>query len=82
MPSTASFLSTAAGMLHVPFEQFLLQSLLIQFFWSLVWGGLAYLFGITFAQIFLQYFGLIALAGFVIFLLRRWRKKRSRQKKI
>jgi membrane-associated protein len=75
MPSTASFLSTAAGILRVDFKKFLLQSLLTQLFWSLLWGGLAYVFGMPFVELFLAYFGFLALIGFLLFIVKKLKWK-------
>ncbi len=75
MPSTGSMLSTVSGILHIPFKKFLIRTLLIQTFWSLVLGGLAYAFGMNFINMFLIYFGLIALAGILIYVLNKTRKK-------
>lgn len=75
MPSTASLLSTAAGIMKMPFKKFVVQSVLTQAFWSLLLGGLAYIFGMVFVEIFLQYFGFIALTGFVLWGLKRLREK-------
>lgn len=76
MPSSASFLSTAAGILRVNFKTFFIQSLTIQIFWSLLWGGLAFVFGMAFVELFLAYFGFIALLGFLLFLVKKARWKR------
>lgn len=75
MPSTGSLLSTAAGVLKMPFKKFVIQSLLTQAFWSLLLGGLAYLFGMTFIELFLDYFGFIALTGVVLYILKKLREK-------
>lgn len=75
MPSTASLLSTAAGIMKIPFKKFVVQSVLTQLFWSLLLGGLAYIFGMVFVEIFLQYFGFIALTGFVLWAIKKLREK-------
>lgn len=79
MPSTGSMLSTASGILKVPFREFIFKTITIQFFWSFVLGGLAYIFGMTFIRMFLVYFGLIALLGFGAYLLRKYKKKRGQK---
>lgn len=79
MPSTGAMLSTASGILKVPFKEFIFKTILIQAFWSLLLGGLAYVFGKTFIEMFLVYFGLIAFLGFGMYLLKRT-YKRNRQK--
>lgn len=73
MPSSASFLSTAAGVLKINFKKFFIQSLFTQLFWSLLWGGLAYIFGIRFVEAFIAYFGFVAIAGFLLFFVKRIR---------
>lgn len=75
MPSSASFLSTAAGILKVDFKKFFIQSVVTQLFWSLLWGGLAYIFGMRFVEIFLAYFGFIALIGFLLFVIKKLKWK-------
>lgn len=67
MPSAASFLSTSAGIMHFPFKKFLIASLLIQTGWSLLWGTLAYVLGLTFVEYFIQYFGFIVIIGLAIY---------------
>ncbi len=74
-PSSASFISTAAGILRLPFPKFFLLSFLSQLFWSLLWGSLAYLFGITLVELFLKYFGFVVAGVVVIWLLRKKLKK-------
>ncbi|MBU4099072.1 VTT domain-containing protein [Patescibacteria group bacterium] len=75
MPSTGSMLSTACGILKVPFKEFISKTMMIQAFWSMLLGGLAYIFGMTFIHMFLVYFGSIALLGFgMYFLKRKYRK--------
>jgi membrane protein DedA with SNARE-associated domain len=67
MPSSASFLTTAAGMLKLPFKRFLISSLLIQTGWTLLWGTLAYVLGLTFVEYFIQYFGFVVIIGLAIY---------------
>lgn len=67
MPSAASFLTTAAGILHFPFKRFLIASLIIQTGWTLLWGTLAYTLGLTFVEYFIQYFGFIVVIGLAIY---------------
>jgi len=75
MPSTGALLSTASGIMRVPFRHFLIKTVSIQLFWSLLLGGLAYIFGLTFIHMFLVYFGLIAFLTIGVYLFRKWRKK-------
>lgn len=56
VPSSASFISTAAGALHVSIGQFIFLSIVAQFFWSFIWGTLAYWFGFPFVEFILKYF--------------------------
>lgn len=74
-PSSASFISTASGIIRIPFKKFFLLSLLSQLFWSLLWGSLAYLFGITLVELFLKYFGFVVVGGVIVWLLRKRMKK-------
>ena len=74
-PSSASFIATAAGVLRVPFKKFFLLSLLSQLFWSLLWGSLAYVFGITLVELFLKYFGFVVVGLVGIWLLRKRLRK-------
>lgn len=71
MPSTGSMLSTVSGILKIPFKEFIFKTILIQTFWSLLLGGLAFIFGMTFIEIFLIYFGLIAFLGLGMYVLRK-----------
>ena len=67
MPSAASFLTTAAGMLRFPYKKFIIASLLIQTGWTLIWGTLAYVLGLTFVEYFIQYFGFVVIIGLAIY---------------
>lgn len=55
-PSSASFISTAAGVLGIPFRRFLFLSIIAQSFWSFLWGTLAYWLGLPFVEFILKYF--------------------------
>lgn len=74
-PSSASFLSTAAGILKMPFYKFLMLSITAQLFWGILWGSLAYIFGLVLVELFMKYFGFVV-AGVVViwFLKKRLRK--------
>jgi membrane protein DedA with SNARE-associated domain len=68
-PNTGSLISTAAGVMKMPFGKFLLLSAFCQLFWSSVWGTVAYLIGNVFVEIFLKYFTFvvwIAIIGWVV----------------
>jgi membrane-associated protein len=80
MPSSASFLTTAAGILHFPFKRFILASLLIQTGWTLLWGSLAYWLGLTFVEYFIQYFGIVVLIGAAIYFYKKMPEKQSEKK--
>ncbi|MDD1777042.1 MAG: hypothetical protein LUQ65_02660, partial [Candidatus Helarchaeota archaeon] len=64
----------ASGILKVQFGEFVFKTITIHLFCSLILGGLAYIFGMTFIRMFLIYFGLIAFLGFGTYLLRRYKK--------
>lgn len=64
-PGSASLLSTAAGILQMPFKKFLLASLLAQGFWGLFWGSLAYFFGLPAIELLMKYF-IFVLAGLIL----------------
>lgn len=67
MPSAASFLTTAAGMLRLPYKRFIITSILIQSGWTLLWGSLAFWLGLTFVEYFIQYFGFVVIIGLAIY---------------
>ena len=71
-PNTGSLISTAAGVTKMPFRKFLLLSALSQLFWSSFWGGIAYLLGTFFIELFLQYFTYIVWLIIGIWLLRAY----------
>ena len=75
-PNSASFLSLAAGVLHVPFRRFLLLSILAQSIWSFIWGTIAYWFGIPFVEFAFKYFFII-----LLFILGIWIAKRLIKRK-
>ncbi len=54
-PSSASFISTAAGALHMPIGKFIFLSVIAQSFWSFIWGTTAYWFGVPFVESVLKY---------------------------
>lgn len=74
-PGSASFLSTAAGVLKMPFQKFLMASLVAQGFWSLLWGSLAYFFGLPLVEFILKNFVFVILAIGAVFLIRKFMKK-------
>lgn len=76
-PTGASFVSTAGGVLKMPFRKFFIISIVSQFFWSLLWGGLAYMVGMSLVEFFVKYFGLLVGVVFVIWLIRRFRARKS-----
>lgn len=67
-PGSASLFSTASGIIKMDFKKFLFISILSQGFWSLVWGIIAYFFGIHIVEFVAKYFiflliGIAALWG-------------------
>ncbi|MBI2033315.1 MAG: VTT domain-containing protein [Candidatus Levybacteria bacterium] len=70
-PGSASLLSTAAGVVHLTLSEFFLLSLIGQSLWALLWGGLAYFFGMIIIELLLKYFGYIAMFLIVIWVFRK-----------
>ena len=70
-PSSASFLSTAAGILKVPFKKFLILSIFSQSLWGILWGSLAYFFGLPMVEFFLKYFVFVLPTIVVIWVVRK-----------
>lgn len=68
--TTAAFVSTAAGIIRLPFRRFLMLSIVSQLFWSLVWGGVAYFFGLPLIEFVLKYFALAAVAIGIVLMVR------------
>lgn len=65
-PALAAFVSTAAGIMKVPFKTFFIFTCISQLFWSTVWGTVAYLVGNIFVEYLLQYapfiiYGIVAI---------------------
>ena len=71
-PSTGAFISTASGVTNMRFWKFFLLTLIGQSFWSLLWGGIAYLFGMFFVDAFLKYFAFIVWGIIGIWVLRNY----------
>lgn len=65
-PGSASFISTACGILGMSFRIFVLYSFLSLVFWSMVWGNLAYFFGFIAIQLLMKYFGIFLLMVLII----------------
>lgn len=82
MPSAASFLTTSAGIMHFPFKKFIIASLIIQTGWSLLWGTLAYVLGLTFVEYFIQYFGFIVIIGLAIYFYKKMPEIQGEMKEI
>lgn len=76
-PGSASFLSLAAGILHIPFKRFLFLSILAQSFWSFLWGNLAYWLGLPFVEFVFKYFFIIFILIAVFWLIRKFIKRKS-----
>lgn len=71
-PNSGSLISTAAGVMQMPFQKFLLISIACQAFWSTVWAVVAYLIGPVFVELFLKYFTYIIWVIIAFWLLRRY----------
>lgn len=74
-PGSAAMLSTAAGILRMPFKQFIIASIIAQAFWGLCWGALAYFYGVTIIDFIMQYFLVAVFVVLVIwgvYKLSRW----------
>lgn len=56
IPGSASLLSTACGILNINFKRFVMLSILAQSFWSLLWGTIAYFFGLQIVEFIVKYF--------------------------
>ncbi len=67
-PGSASFIATAAGVLRLPFKRFFVMSFLAQAIWGLLWGLLAYFYGLTLIELLLKYsvFVLLAILAFLL----------------
>lgn len=78
-PGPAAFISTAAGVLEMPFRKFLLLSVICQFFWSVFWGSIAYVFGVVVVETILvfviRYFIPIIIGTALIILIVKFRKR-------
>ena len=59
----------------MPFGKFFLLSLVAQTFWALLWGGLAYIFGLVLVEVFIKYFGFVSLGIVGIVLARKYSKR-------
>ena len=78
-PGPAAFISTAAGILGMPFKKFLLISFFSQLFWAIFWGTLAYLFGTAVVEVILvnviRYFIPIVIGTAIVILAVKLRKR-------
>lgn len=72
LPSSASFFSTAAGVLGMPFKKFTLTSIITQCFWSLLWGTLAFFFGVPLIEFILKNFVFVVVALVSIWVIKRY----------
>jgi len=70
-PGSASFFSTAAGILKVPFKKFLILSLLAQSLWGILWGSLAYYLGLPMVEFLLKYFVFVLPTIIIIWMVRK-----------
>lgn len=76
-PGSAAFLSTAAGVTGMPFRKFLLFSLLGQILWSVIWGSMAYAFGMPLVELILRYFIFVTLIFATFWLIRKYVKRKT-----
>lgn len=75
IPGSASLLSTAAGILNMNFKQFLSISIFAQSFWGLVWGTIAYFFGIYLVEFIIKYFIFLLVGIAVLWGIKKFVKK-------
>lgn len=68
--TTGAFLSSAAGVMHIPFKRFFFWTLLSQSVWSAVWGGIVYIFGYVVVEIFIKYLIFIIWGSIALYLLK------------
>lgn len=76
-PGSASFISTAAGVSNVPFKEFLFYTVCSQIIWSLLWGSLAYIIGMTLVELFIKYFTYVVIVLIAIWLVKRYLYRRK-----
>ena len=81
-PGGASFISTSAGVLKIKFGKFLLLSILAQSFWSLVWGTLAYFFGLHLVEFVIKYFIFVLLGIGMVWGIKKYLAFRKLEAKI
>lgn len=74
-PGSAALLASAAGVLKIPFRQFVLIAIVSQFFWSSVWAILAYFVGIVLVEVVLKSAVFIFVAIGVVWFFRNFYKK-------
>lgn len=74
-PSSASLLSTAAGITRMPLKRFLSLSFTVQLFWSGFWGGLAYHFGFPLVEFLLKYFIFVLLGVGAVWIISKLLKR-------
>lgn len=75
-PGSGALISTAAGVLHLPFGRFLFFTIVSQTVWALVWGSLAYMVGLPLVELFIKYFGMSVLVVVVLLICyKRWGKQ-------
>lgn len=67
-PGSGSFVSTACGVLKIPFVKFFTMSIIAQIFWSGFWGSIAYIFGMVFVELFIKYFTFVIIGGIIVWL--------------
>ncbi|MDO8573158.1 MAG: VTT domain-containing protein [Candidatus Daviesbacteria bacterium] len=68
-PGSASFLSTAAGVLKIPFKDFFILAVLAQSIWGIFWGVLAYSIGIELVDALFKYSPFVLIGVILLFIL-------------
>lgn len=76
-PLFATFLSTAAGMLRLPFKRFFALVLLVQLFWTTVYAVTAYFFGMIVVEFFMRYMGLAVTTVIVLWWMKNYKKRKK-----
>lgn len=68
--TTAAFISTAAGVMRLPYKRFIVMSVLCQLVWSLLWGSVAYMLGFAFVELLLKYLVYVFLVVGIVYVFR------------
>lgn len=68
--NTAAILSTAAGVIKMPFKKFIVYSIISQTIWGIVWGTVAYTFGLQIIEAINSYLPAIIFGIGLIWIIR------------